>query len=61
MLRELREKNKLTQKALSEKIKVRQSTVSMWEQKKAIPHLDKIERLAQVLNVTESDVIKCFK
>lgn len=61
MLKELRIKNGLTQNDLSEILGVKQNTVSMWETKKATPPLSKIGALAKALNVSEADIIACFK
>lgn len=61
MLKELRIKNGLTQNDLSEILGVKQNTISMWETKKATPPLNKIGALAKALNVSEADIIACFK
>ena len=61
MLKQLRQENNLTQRKLSEIIGVKQSTVCMWELKKATPPINKIGKLAKALNVSEAEIIACFK
>lgn len=51
-LKELREKAKLSQAALAQKIGVRQSTVGMWESGKNKPENAKLEALANLFQVS---------
>lgn len=60
-LKELRKKNSIPQKELAKLLSVKQSTVSMWETGKSTPPLNKIPLLARALNVSESEIIDCFK
>lgn len=61
MLKQLRENAKLTQAELSKKINVKQATMSLYENGKRTPPLNKIGALAKALNVSEADIIACFK
>lgn len=49
-LKQLREKNKLTQYTFAERLGVKQSTVSMWENGENIPTADKLPRIAELLH-----------
>ena len=60
MLKQLRLKTGLTQKELSEKLNVKQNTISMWESGKAQPPLNKIYALASALNVSAGEIVKCI-
>lgn len=51
-LKELREKNSLSQKAFSIKIGVSQSTVGMWESNRREPNFETVEKLANFFNVS---------
>lgn len=48
-LKQLREKNKLTQYAFAERLGVKQSTVSMWENGENMPTADKLPKIAGIL------------
>lgn len=60
MLKELRLQAGLTQKELSEKVHVNQSTVSMWENGKSIPEMINIKALAIILKVSAYDLAKYY-
>jgi len=56
-IKELREKRKLTQKELSEKIGVSDKTVSKWETGKGLPDIGIIEELAGALGVSIAELL----
>lgn len=60
MFEELRKKSKLTQMELAQKLKVKQNTISNWENGKAKPDIIMTTKLAEVLGVTTDEVIACF-
>lgn len=60
MLKELRLQAGLTQKELSEKVHVKQSTISMWENGKSIPEIINIKALAIILKVSAYDLAKYY-
>ncbi len=60
MFKYLRKRVNITQFELSKILKVSQSTVSMWEIGKSKPPITKISLLAEALNVSESEILKCF-
>lgn len=51
-LKELRELNKLSQKKLSQKMNVAQSTVAMWENGKNKPEFQTLLKLSELFNVS---------
>lgn len=51
-LKELREQNNLSQKRLSQKMNVAQSTVAMWENGKNKPEFNTLLRLAEIFGVS---------
>lgn len=51
-IRELREKQKLTQKELAEKINVSDKAVSKWETGKGLPDVAIVEELAKALGTS---------
>ncbi len=53
----LREKRKITQKELSEKIGVSDKTVSKWETGKGLPDIGIIEELARALGVSIAELL----
>jgi putative transcriptional regulator len=55
-LRSLRKSLKISQKQLAELMKVRQSTVAMWESGKSFPRADKLPELAKILGCTLDDL-----
>ena len=52
LIKELREKRKLTQMELASKINVSDKTVSKWETGKGLPDITLVESLAKALNVS---------
>ncbi|NBH82730.1 helix-turn-helix domain-containing protein [bacterium C-53] len=56
-IKELREKRKITQRELSEKIGVSDKTVSKWETEKGFPDIGIIEELAKVLGVSIAELL----
>ena len=60
-LKDIREDNDINQETMSQILGVPRSTYSMWECGKSQPPLNKIPLLANALNVSESEIIECFK
>ena len=56
-IKELREKRKITQRELSEKIGVSDKTVSKWETEKGFPDIGIIEELAKALGVSIAELL----
>ena len=56
-LKKLRKKAGLTQEELSETLGISYMTVRRWESERSIPRIDEIRRIAQALNVPESDLL----
>lgn len=56
-IKELRERKKMTQKELAEKISVSDKTVSKWETKKGLPDIGIIEELAGALGVSVAQLL----
>ena len=56
-IKRLRKKAGLCQEELAERIGVHLNTVSQWENGVYIPKIGKIERIAEVLNTTASDLL----
>lgn len=56
-IKNLREANFLTQSALAEKMGVKQSAVSMWEQKQTTPSIANLKKLAEIFNCKIEDLI----
>lgn len=56
-IKELREKRKLTQKELAEKISVSDKTISKWETGKGLPDIAIIEELAKALGVSIAELL----
>ena len=56
-IKTLREKRKLTQKELAEKISVSDKTVSKWETGKGLPDIGIIEELARALSVSIGELL----
>ena len=56
-IRELREKNKLTQLQLAEKLGVSDKTVSKWETGKGYPDITLLEPIAEALRVSVTELI----
>lgn len=56
MLKELREKKKLTQKELAEKLRVSDKTISKWETGKGLPDITLITPLAEALGISVAEL-----
>lgn len=56
-LKQLRQKNGLTQAELAARINVSQSTVAMWENGKAYPRVESLIKLAKIFGCSVSDLI----
>lgn len=52
LIKELREKNKMTQQELANKINVSDKTISKWETAKGLPDISLINPLSKALNVS---------
>lgn len=52
LIKNLREKNKITQQELAEKINVSDKTISKWETAKGLPDISLLEPLAKALKVS---------
>lgn len=57
VIKELREKNKITQAGLAEKLNVSDKTVSKWETGKGYPDITLLEPIAEVFGVTLTELI----
>ena len=57
VIKELREKNKLTQAELAEKLCVSDKTISKWETAKGYPDISLLEPLAKVFGVSVTELI----
>ena len=56
-IKELREKRKITQRELAEKICVSDKTVSKWETDKGLPDIGIIEDLAKALGISVAELL----
>lgn len=54
-----RKKNKITQKELAEKLNLKNSSVSNWEQGANAPDIDVIFKICQIFNISLSDLFGC--
>lgn len=52
IIKELREKNNLTQSALADMINVSPKTISKWENKRGLPDISLLEPLSKALNIS---------
>lgn len=57
VIKELREKNKLTQAELAEKLCVSDKAVSKWETAKGYPDITLLESIAEVFNISIAELI----
>ena len=57
VIKDLREKNNMTQAALAEKLDVSDKTVSKWETGKGYPDISLLEQLAKELKISISELI----
>ena len=60
-LSELRKRLGLSQRALAKSIGLTSSAITQYEKGKRIPNVDIICKLAVALNVSEQEIILCFK
>lgn len=60
-MKDYRIKCRISQQCVAQKIGVGRTTYAMWELKKATPPINKIGKLAKALNVSEAEIIACFK
>ena len=56
-IKELREKRKITQKELAERISVSDKTISKWETEKGLPDIAIIEDLAKALGTSITELL----
>ena len=56
-IKELREKRKLTQKELADKINVSDKTISKWETGKGLPDIGIVEELSKALSVSIGELL----
>ncbi len=56
LIKELREKQNMTQKQLAEKLNVSDKTVSKWETNRGLPDISVIESLAKALGVSVAEL-----
>ena len=59
-VKELREKRKLTQAELGEKIGVSSKTVSKWETGKGLPDISLLKPLAETLGISLIELVKLY-
>lgn len=59
-LKELRKTKGISQKEFSLLIKEKETTISMWENQKSKPRIDKLPKIAKVLDTTIDEVLHCF-
>lgn len=57
VIKELREKNKMTQLQLAERLSVTDKTVSKWETGKGYPDITPLERIADVFSISVAELI----
>ena len=57
-IKEYREKKKMTQKTLADKLKIAQSTVAMWELGESKPRVSTLKKLAMVLDCTVDELLQ---
>lgn len=60
-LKELRKKNRLTQKELAEQIGIKQNSYSDWETGKNEPNLENIVKLSKILDTTTDELLGMVK
>ena len=57
-LKDYRMSNNLTQGELAEKLNVKRTTISMWENNNSQPNIIMLKKLATILNCSVDDLIK---
>ena len=58
---ELRVSKKLTQTQLANELGVKRTSISMWENKKAFPKYDSLQKLADLFECSIDEIIKAIK
>lgn len=56
----LRKSKNITQIQLSKLLGVSNRTISMWETGNSVPRIKMIKRIANLLNVSSSEILECF-
>ena len=56
----MRERARITQKALASRMRIAQSTVAMWESGENAPRAKKLQELARILGCTVDDFFKDY-
>lgn len=56
-IKELREKRKLTQKELADKIHISDKNISKWETEKGLPDIGILEDLAKALGISIAELL----
>lgn len=56
--KELRERAGLTQADVADRLRIKRSTVSMWEINKSSPRADLLPKLAKIFNCTIDELFK---
>ena len=56
-IQELREKNRLSQEALAEKLDVSRQSVSKWELGQAMPEIDKVVAMSKLFEITTDELL----
>lgn len=57
-IKEIRQKKRISQKVLAEKLGVKQNTISDWEREYRMPSLKKAIELAKILSTTVEELYK---
>lgn len=61
MFRRLRKAKGLTQEALAQKLGICQSSIAMWENRRAVPSLATMKKVAMALDCELIEVVNCFQ
>ena len=62
LFKELRKKNGYkTQSSLAKELNVEQSTIANWETGLRKPRIDMLSKIAEALNVSTDEVLRCFE
>ena len=56
-IKELREKNSLSQNKLAKSIGITRQAVNLWEKGETVPRLSKINKLAQAFNCNSNEIV----
>ena len=57
-LKNIRKEKKMTQLKLAKKLEVDQSTVSKWEKEVALPSIQTLKKIAEILKCSVEELIK---